>query len=59
VRQKNAKVASVFGTVPLNVSFKRSVGENMRLWHLLVIRVAQVELCGENDMFKWDLSMSG
>ena len=52
-RKKNATVASVFETVPLNVSFQRAlVGENLRLWHLLVLRVAQVELCGENDMFK-------
>jgi hypothetical protein len=59
-RKKSATVASVFETVPLNVSFQRAlVGENLRLWHLLVLRVAQVELCGENDMFKWDLSVTG
>jgi hypothetical protein len=60
VRKKNAIVASIFGMVPLNVSFKRAlVGENMRLWYLLVIRVAQVELCGDNDFFKYDLSVLG
>jgi hypothetical protein len=59
-RKKNATVASVFETVPLNVSFQRAlVGENLRLWHLLVLIVAQVELCGENDMFRWDLSVMG
>jgi hypothetical protein len=47
-RKKSATVASVFKTVPLNVYFQRAlVGENLRLWHLLVLRVAQVELCGE------------
>jgi hypothetical protein len=60
VPKKSATVASVFETVPLNVSFQRAlVGENLRLWHLLVLRVAQVELCGENDRFKWDLSVTG
>jgi hypothetical protein len=60
VHKRGAIVASVFEMVPLNVSFQRAlVGENLRLWHLLVLRVAQVELCGENDMFKWDLSVTG
>jgi hypothetical protein len=60
VHKKDATVASVFEMVPLNVSFQRVlVGENLRLWHLLVLRVAHVELYGENGMFKWDLSMTG
>jgi hypothetical protein len=60
LRNKSATVASIFGRVPLNVSFLRSlVGDNLLLWHSLVTRIANVELNEENDMFKWNLTMLG
>jgi hypothetical protein len=53
-------VASIFGRVPLNVSFLRSlVGDNLLWQHSLVTQIANVELNEENDMFKWNLTMLG
>jgi hypothetical protein len=60
LRNKSATVASIFGRVPLNVSFLRSlVGDNLLWQHSLVTQIANVELNEENDMFKWNLTMLG
>jgi hypothetical protein len=43
VRQKSATVATVFGTIPLNVSFCRAlVSSNLSLWHNLVALLIHV-----------------
>lgn len=60
VRKKSATVASVLGTRPLNVSFRRAlVHDNLSSWHRLVASVAFVELNDNNDVFRWDLNKSG
>jgi hypothetical protein len=61
VRQKSATVATVFGRVPLNVSFRRAlVGPNLILWHNLVARLIHIRLnTAEKDIFKWNLNSSG
>lgn len=59
LRNKSATVASIFGRVPLNVSFLRSlVGDNLLLGQSLVTQNANVKLNEENDMFKWNLTAS-
>ncbi|KAL5653362.1 hypothetical protein ACJX0J_038820, partial [Zea mays] len=47
-----------FGNVHV-VFFRGPKGSSFILKYGTQIRVAQVELCGENDMFKWDLSVTG
>jgi hypothetical protein len=53
---KNVSVASIFGTIPINISFRRGlVGNNLTLWHRLVARMAHSRLNDEKDKFIWDL----
>jgi hypothetical protein len=53
-RKKHISVASVFSTVPLNISFRRSlVGNNLIQWHNLVARVAHTRLHDSEDKFIW------
>jgi hypothetical protein len=53
---KNASVASVFSTIPLNISFRRGLVENnLSLWHRLVSRVAHIRLNDVKDKFIWGL----
>jgi hypothetical protein len=60
VRHKNATVASVFTTVPLNISFRRSLlGDNLQLWHNLVAEIASVTLNDSEGIFKWGLNQNG
>ena len=59
MRQKSATVASVFGRVPLNVSFRRAlVGQNLFLWHTLVARLVHIRLGVDRDLFRWNLTIS-
>ena len=45
VRKKSALVSSVLSSIPLNVSFRRSlVANNLLSWHLLVARVMDIQL---------------
>jgi hypothetical protein len=60
VRHKSAIVASIFGSVPLNVSLCRAlVGHNLVLWHNLVHCLVHVRLNTEKDYFSWNLTLSG
>jgi hypothetical protein len=59
-RKKHISVASVFSTVPLNVSFRRGlVGNNLNEWHNLVARVANTRLSNMEDKFIWGLHQNG
>jgi hypothetical protein len=52
VRRKDATVAQVLSTVPLNVSFRRDlVGENLVDWHKLVQKVVTVNLNDDKYTF--------
>jgi hypothetical protein len=56
---ENATVATTFGTILLNVSFRRAlVGSNLSLWHNLVARLIHVQLNAEKDIFIWSLNSS-
>ncbi|WVZ66350.1 hypothetical protein U9M48_015586, partial [Paspalum notatum var. saurae] len=57
VRKKHVTVASVLNSVPLNVSFRRTlIGDNLVSWYELVSKVANISLAKGNDEFKWDLN---
>jgi hypothetical protein len=59
-RRKNVSIASVFRTIPLNISFRRGlVGHNLSQWHRLVGRVAHVRLSDVLDKFVWALLQNG
>jgi hypothetical protein len=54
VRKKNATVAQVLSTCPLNVSFRRAiVGENWDNWLKLVGSLLEVQLGEGSDSFLW------
>jgi hypothetical protein len=56
VRKKSVTVQYVFSTIPLNISFRRSlVGANLQAWHNLVMRIADIHLNDQLDIFKWSL----
>jgi hypothetical protein len=60
VRQKSATIATVLGSVPLNVSFRRALADaNLMLWHNLVACLFHVQLSAEKDSFKWNLNTAG
>jgi hypothetical protein len=43
VRNKSATVVNIFSTIPLNISFRRSlVDANLQSWHNLVLRIADI-----------------
>lgn len=60
VRKKGVIVASVWNSVPLNISFRRTlVGNNLVSWLELLSRVAQTTLVEGNDKFRWDMNKEG
>jgi hypothetical protein len=59
-RKKHISAASMFSTVPLNISFCRGlVGDNLTLWYNLVSRVAHIRLNNNDDKFVWGLHQNG
>jgi hypothetical protein len=60
VRTKDDTIAKVLSTIPLNISFKRSLVEaNLQSWHNLVMRIVQVHLNDRPDIFRWSLKSDG
>jgi hypothetical protein len=60
VRRKDATVAQVLSTTPLNVSFRRSLTDNYLLaWYHLVSKVVSISLSNDKDVFVWNLQKSG
>lgn len=60
VSKKHATVASVFSTVPLNVSFRRAlIGHNLSFWQDLIARICHVQLNKIDDIFRWNLNQYG
>jgi hypothetical protein len=70
VRKKSATVTTVLRSNPLNVAFRRSlVGNNLKIWHLLVAKIVNVQLTDhllvakivnvqltdQRDTFMWSL----
>jgi hypothetical protein len=56
MRKKNDIVAYVLSSVPLNVSFRRSLQDNnLRNWNELVMSIMHIQLNDNKDTFKWNL----
>jgi hypothetical protein len=56
LRKKQATVAEVLQTAPLNVSFRRAlVGTKLTEWHSLVASIVHVTLNNMPDRFVWGL----
>ncbi|MFB5604543.1 MAG: hypothetical protein ACE5RK_09090, partial [Candidatus Nitrosomaritimum aestuariumsis] len=59
-RHKHDTVASVFRSVPLNISFRRSLtGDNLQSWYDLVSKIAHERLNEREDVFRWGLNQNG
>jgi len=59
IRRKNQSVASVLGSRPLNVSFRRAlVGDKLHLWLDLVSKVLNTTLTEGSDSFVRGLTKS-
>ena len=59
VRKKSALISSVLTSIPLNVSFRRSlVANNLLSWHQLVSRVMNIQLQDQSDSFVWSLQQN-
>jgi hypothetical protein len=60
VRHKHDTVAAVFSTVPLNISFRRSLrGGTLQSWYELVAKVADVRLKDREDKFRCGHTKNG
>jgi hypothetical protein len=60
VRRRNATVAKIFSSRPLNVFFRRNlVAENSQSWHDLVVKLVNIRLTDRSDHFKWSLNSNG
>jgi len=53
-------VATVLASIPLNISFRRNLGDrNLRDWHRIVASLQDVNLQGKRDVLVWALHSSG
>jgi hypothetical protein len=53
VRRKDATVAKIFSSRPLNVSFRRNlVAKNLLSWHDLVMRLMDIQLTDRPNTFR-------
>ena len=60
VRRKNDTAFDILSTPPLNISFRRSlVDQNQNDWNSLVVRIVDVHLNDQHDVFRWSLNTSG
>jgi hypothetical protein len=60
VRHKYDTVATIFRTVPLNISFRRFLrGYTLPSWHELVSNIPYVRLNDEDDKFRCGLNQNG
>jgi hypothetical protein len=59
VRDRKVTISKVMSSIPLNISFRRSlVDNNLSQWLHLVARVSNVVLVDGKDYFKWPLTKS-
>jgi hypothetical protein len=53
VRHKHDTIATIFSSVPLNISFRRLlVGNSLQSWHNLVAMIANVRLNNKEGVFR-------
>jgi hypothetical protein len=60
IQKKNATVSYIFRTRPLNIFFRRILAnENLHSWHVLVLRIVNIHLNDQPDIFRWSPRSSG
>jgi hypothetical protein len=60
VRHKQATIAEVFSSLPVNFSWRRDlIGPKLVAWNELLPRIANITLTQEPDEFRWNLLRSG
>jgi hypothetical protein len=58
-RRRNPTMSYVLNTTPFNMSFQRAlVGYNLRSWNSLVLRMVNIHLNDQRDVFRWSLTVS-
>ena len=59
VRRKNSSIATVMGSVPLNVSFRRAlVGQNLVFCHDLCASIIHIQLNQSSDCVSWNYNQN-
>ncbi len=60
VRRRSSSIATVMGSVPLNVAFRRAlVGQNLDCWHELCSSIVHIQLNDSSDTFRWNFHQNG
>ena len=60
VQRRDAYVATVLQSVPLNIQFRRTlVGNRWEAWLHLVSRLMEVQLSQQPDQLRWKLTRTG
>nr|AAP04197.1 hypothetical protein [Oryza sativa Japonica Group] len=60
VRRRLSSIATVIGSVPLNVAFRRAlVGQNLVYWHELCASIVHIQLNRSSDCFRWNYHQNG
>jgi hypothetical protein len=56
-RRRNSTVADVLNSIPFNMSFQRDlVGHNLHSWNSFILRLVNIHLNDNEDVFKWSLN---
>uniref|UniRef100_A0A453JIR2 Uncharacterized protein n=1 Tax=Aegilops tauschii subsp. strangulata TaxID=200361 RepID=A0A453JIR2_AEGTS len=60
VQRRDALVATIMQSIPLNIQFRRAlVGDRWEAWLHLVSRLMEVQLSHQLDQLCWKLTRSG
>ena len=60
VQRRDALVATIMQSIPLNIQFRRVlVGDRWEAWLHLVSRMMEVQLAHQPDQLRWKLTRSG
>uniref|UniRef100_A0A452XTK1 Uncharacterized protein n=1 Tax=Aegilops tauschii subsp. strangulata TaxID=200361 RepID=A0A452XTK1_AEGTS len=60
VQRRDALVATIMQSIPLNIQFRRAlVGDRWEAWLHLVSRLMEVQLSHQPDQLRWKLTRSG
>ena len=57
---KDDTVATIMRSTPLNISFRRPIiGPKLHAWNELILRIANLQLSSQKDIFRGNLNKSG
>lgn len=53
-------MATIMRSTPLNISFRRPIiGPKLHTWNDLILRITNLQLNSQMDIFRWNLNKSG